>query len=362
MTIREMRGTPPGPRGRAQEVAIGAVAGAVALTVGVGVGLRWLVAGELAWQTVLGVLGLVAGVFLMGLALRPAGTLARALVLAFVVVTVWTMAPALVATVVPPTVHGMGAPLGVGLDAREITFETEDGVRLWGWYVASRNGAAVVLRHGSGSTATDLLSHAAVLAESGYGILMTDARGHGLSEGVAMDFGWFGDLDTRAAVSFLVAQPDVDPARVGVVGLSMGGEEAIGAAGRDARIAAVVAEGASARTEQDKAWFEDEYGWRGWLQLRLEWLQYALADIISPAAKPVALATSAAAMAPRPVLLITAGERPDEANAARFIQTAAGDHVSVWTIPGVGHVEGLARSPEMWRQKVLPFLDVALRG
>jgi pimeloyl-ACP methyl ester carboxylesterase len=32
-----------------------------------------------------------------------------------------------------------------------------------------------------------------VLAEHGYGVLLFDARGHGLSEGTAMDFGWYGD-------------------------------------------------------------------------------------------------------------------------------------------------------------------------
>jgi uncharacterized protein len=45
-----------------------------------------------------------------------------------------------------------------------------------------------------------------VLARHGYGVLLFDARGHGRSEGRAMDFGWFGDLDVSAAVSFLVAR------------------------------------------------------------------------------------------------------------------------------------------------------------
>jgi hypothetical protein len=73
-----------------------------------------------------------------------------------------------------------------------------------------------------------------------------------------MDLGWFGDEDVGGAVSFLVAQSRVDD--IAAVGLSMGGEEAIGAAATDDRIATVVAEGATKRVSGDKAWLPDEHG------------------------------------------------------------------------------------------------------
>jgi hypothetical protein len=62
----------------------------------------------------------------------------------------------------------------------------------------------------------------------------------------------------------------------------MGGEEAIGAAAGDSRIAAVIAEGALARTDADKAWLSEMYGIRGGLQLALEWVQYSVADWLTP--------------------------------------------------------------------------------
>jgi pimeloyl-ACP methyl ester carboxylesterase len=364
MGNQEEIGMPNGVGGRGWAIAA-LLGGSLALVIGVGVGLRWLVAGIVSWQSIIGGLCLLAGVGLVAAGTARVGCGRSrsvrigliAFALSLVAVSVWTLSPAVIATVVPPTEHGGLTPADLRLEAREVTFLTRDGVTLWGWYVPSRNGAAVVLRHGSGSTASDVLAHAVVLAERGYGILMTDARGHGLSEGAAMDFGWFGDLDIEAAVSFLVARAEVDPGRIGVVGLSMGGEEAIGAASSDPRIAAVVAEGASARTEEDKAWLEDEYGWRGWLQLKLEWLQYAVTDLISPASRPVALATSAADMAPRPLLLVTAGERPDESHAAGFIQSVAGDHVLVWAVPGADHIGGLDVAPAAWEEEVVGFLD-----
>ena len=119
------------------------------------------------------------------------------------------------------------ADRGIAFD--DVTFTSADGVRLSAWYVPSRNGAAVVLRHGATSTRSDALDEAVVLAGHGYGVLATDARGHGDSGGAAMDWGWYGDLDTAAAVTYLSQRPEVDADRIGVVGLSMGGEEALGA-------------------------------------------------------------------------------------------------------------------------------------
>lgn len=55
-----------------------------------------------------------------------------------------------------------------------MTFRAADGVRLSAWYVPSRNGAAVVLLPGAGSTRTAVLGQAAVLARHGYGALLTD--------------------------------------------------------------------------------------------------------------------------------------------------------------------------------------------
>ena len=68
-----------------------------------------------------------------------------------------------------------------------------------------------------------------------------------------MDFGWYGDRDVNGAVQFVARQADVGNGRILAVGLSMGGEEAIGAAASNPRICGVVAEGATGRTAADRA-------------------------------------------------------------------------------------------------------------
>jgi pimeloyl-ACP methyl ester carboxylesterase len=322
--------------------------------------------GAVTWQSVaaIAVLAGAIGLTVLGLrrvtaGMRPVpGMIAAALMTVAVAVLVWTFTPAVIATNVPHTDHPR---LLQGLDGQEVQFLSADDVRLWAWYVPPIDGRVVVLRHGAGSTAADVLNHASVLVDNGYGVLITDARGHGRSEGVAMDFGWYGDEDIAAAITFLSRQPEVDDGRIAVVGMSMGGEEAIGAIGSDDRIRAVVAEGATARGDADKAWLEDEYGWRGWIQLKLEWLQYTLADLLTGADEPESLASSARRALPRPILMITAGLAPDEANAARFV-AAGNENVTIWTVPQAGHIQGITTAAEEWERVVVEFLDQALEA
>jgi pimeloyl-ACP methyl ester carboxylesterase len=186
-------------------------------------------------------------------------------------------------------------------------------------------------------------------------VLLVDARGHGESEGTAMDFGWYGDLDIRAGTDYLGSRPGVE--RIGLLGLSMGGEEAIGAAAADRRISAVVAEGATARTARDKEWLSDAYGWRGWVQEQFEYVQYGLTDLLTEASPPTSLATATARATATSFLLIAASTMPDEVHAATHMQAAAPERVSVWTVDGAGHTGGLRTAPAEWESQVVDFLE-----
>ncbi len=346
--------------------AVAGVGGTAALGVGAGVAVRWLPRTGPSWTALLGLCLVVAGVVLLGYALRLAWVLLRRwwrLVLVPIVPVVLTVASSLmigvVATVVPPTSLAASTPADEGLTFRAVRMTTDDGVLLAGWLVPSRNGAAVVVRHGSGSTRTAALTQAGVLGRAGYGVLLVDARGHGRSGGRGMDFGWYGDQDTTAAVDFLTGAERVAPGRVGVLGLSMGGEEAIGAAAADPRIGAVVAEGATARTAADKAgWLPG--GVNGTLQRGIDAMTYGFTDLLTPAAPPRALPDAVRGAPGTSFLLVTAGDLPDERRAADAIAAAAPDRVSVWTVPGAGHTEGLRTAPRQWSSRVLGFLDAHL--
>lgn len=175
-----------------------------------------------------------------------------------------------------------------------------------------------------------------------------------------MDFGWHGDADIAVGIAFLVGRDEVDENRLAVIGLSMGGEEAIGASGSNQRIRAVVAEGSTARTAADKEWLSDQYGVRGWIQERIESLQYWLTARLTSATPPMALRAAVAQSATTRYLLITAGDVADEATAAAHIAGAAPDRVRAWSVPDAGHTDGLAVAPEEWERRVIEFLTDVL--
>jgi len=94
-------------------------------------------------------------------------------------------------------------------------------------------------KDGGGGTAV-----AKMLARLGYAALRFDFRGCGESEGergrvICMEQ----VRDTRNALSFLAARPDIDPKRIGVVGQSFGAAVAVYAAGVDRRVAACISSG-----------------------------------------------------------------------------------------------------------------------
>ncbi len=353
---------------RVRRVSAAFVAGLAAVVIGVGIGLPHLVKGGPAGLTVAGLLALIGGLpsAVAGAAglvvasrrlLRPV-TVAALLAVSYV--TLWSWAQGLAATNVPPSELGAARPDDFGIAYRDVEVPTPDGETLAGWYVPPTDGgAAVVLVHGAGSTRSNVLDQLVVLAEHGMGVLAIDARGHGESTGRAMDFGWYGDLDIDGAVSFLAAQPGVDPDRIGAVGLSMGGEEAIGAAGTNPRLRAIVAEGATGRTAPDRAWLSDEHGWRGQLQEGVEWILTRTTDLLTDASPPMTLRDAVVASSPRPILLIAAAGRPDEVAAGRWLQAARPDAVTLWVAEG-GHTEGLDRQPEEWTSTVVEFLSAAL--
>ena len=264
--------------GRVSIGAIGALVAAIGGLIAVGFALAFFVRKVHGWRRVLAVPVLIVVGYAFYL---PLGI-------------------AVYATHPPRAALGASTPADVNLPYRDVEVTAADGVTLSGWYVPSGNEAAVVLLPGSGSTRTSVLDHAVVLARHGYGVLLFDPRGHGGSEGDAMEFGWYGEQDISAAVDFLQQQPDLDPHRIGAVGLSLGGEEAIGALAADSRIRGVVAEGATNRVLADKAWLADAHGLRGRIQLAVDSVTYGLTALLTDAPAPISLGDAVAAGHPAP--------------------------------------------------------------
>ena len=116
------------------------------------------------------------------------------------------------------------APSDVGLAGVEtVTFPTEDGLMLGGWFVPSRSAVAsgtVIVFNGNAANRAYRAPIAAALRDHGYQVLLFDYRGYGGNGGVPTEAGLL--EDARAARAFLLGRADVYPSRLVYFGESLG--------------------------------------------------------------------------------------------------------------------------------------------
>jgi MYXO-CTERM domain-containing protein len=239
----------------------------------------------------------------------------------------------------------------LGVPHEDVSFTTADGLELHGWYIPSRNGAAVIAFPGRNGSQRQ----ARMLARHGYGVLLFDRRGEGESDGEPNSWGWGGDADVKAAIDYLQRRPDVDDDRIGGIGLSVGGEMMIETAAETDELAAVVSEGAGARSIHEEMDYD------------LPALDKALGTLVS-VSKSAAIAVSSNRMPPAnlrdlagrtkaPLLLIAAPHSGHGEELNRGYAAAAGDAATLWEIPESHHVGGLQARPEEYERRVMAFLD-----
>ncbi|HEX5622644.1 MAG TPA: CocE/NonD family hydrolase [Solirubrobacteraceae bacterium] len=244
----------------------------------------------------------------------------------------------------------------LGVAYEDVSFETGDGLELRGWYIPSRNGAAVIAFPGRNGPQKP----ARMLARHGYGVLLFDRRGEGESEGEPNAWGWGGDEDIKAAIRYLQSRPDVEPGRSGGIGLSVGGELMLEAAAETDDLAAVVSEGAGARMYSEEM-REDMPARDRPIMAVSAWVKQASIAVFSNQSPPTDLRNLVGRIAPRPLLLIAAPKLGVGEELNRGYVRAAGDSATLWEIPESRHVGGMAARPAEYEQRVVGFFDEALR-
>jgi hypothetical protein len=244
----------------------------------------------------------------------------------------------------------------LGAAHEDVTLSTSDGLELEGWYVPSTNGAAVIVFPGRKRSQ----EHARMLVGHGYGVLLLDRRGEGASEGEGNMSGWGGERDIFAAIDFLRAQPDVDPDRIGGLGLSVGGELMLQAAAQDDRLAAVVSEGAGTRSVEEQV--QDFPMSKTWPLLPGMAFKTGALALFSNTMPPPRLTELVPEIAPRPTMFIWAPNGGNVETMSPRYHRLAGPGSEIWEIEDAPHIEGIATHPEEYERRVVAFLDDALLG
>ena len=272
-----------------------------------------------------------------------------------VVVVYVVLVPFYAAYVFTHVARGFVPEADLGVPHENVSFTTSDGLELEGWYIPSKNRAAVIAFPGRKGPQRQ----ARMLARHGYGVLLFDRRGEGASEGDPNTFGWKGDRDLRAAVAFLQSRPDVDPDRIGGIGLSVGGEMMLEAAAEPDALRAVVSEGAGVRSIRESVAMTDT-------RKRIEGsLVHAVVTpavaLFSNSRPPPSLDDLVGRIAPRPVFLIYATPgQGGEAELTKVFYDAAREPKTIWRVPGAGHTGGIEARPEEYERRVIAFFDDAL--
>ena len=306
-----------------------------------------------------GVATLVAGTWLLGLAIvliwrmwvvrrsgprslwrrcaRAVGALAITLALLLLVVL-----PVGLGTVQTHRLqHSSTGPVPPGYT--DVEFVASDGVELSGWYHSSTNGAAVLLVPSASGTRDSVRAHADLLVKHGYGVLAYDARGSGASGGVRNAYGWGWNADVLGGVRFLSSQRGIQRAHIGAIGLSTGADVLIETASAQVdgggRLAAIVADGATARSAGDLAPLEPTLtDTLSDLPLRVTFGVISLLSGTRPGPPLRQLAAESRLSGP-PMLFVATGSIPQEIPLSRRYATAA--KAQLWTLPRIAHTRGI---------------------
>jgi uncharacterized protein len=241
----------------------------------------------------------------------------------------------------------------LGAPYQPVSFQSRDGLRLDGWFVRPRNGAAVIVYPGKKGTQR----HARMLVRHGYGVLVFDRRGEGTSEGDPNALGWGFDDDLRGAIAYLRSRDDVDPNRIGGLGLSVGGEAFLQTAAETTALGAVVSEGAGYRSVRENAL---RMSLRKVPEVAFTGVMTAGTAVFSNRLPPPNLKTLVGRIESTPVFFIYATKGAGgEDNNPDYHEATPGPK-QIWKIE-TSHTHGLSARPREYERRVVGFYDRALR-
>jgi dipeptidyl aminopeptidase/acylaminoacyl peptidase len=236
-----------------------------------------------------------------------------------------------------------------------ITITGHGGTRLAGTFFPGASRATIVLSHGYGAHQGEMVPWADFLVRAGYSVCTYDMRARGGSGGDAITLGALEQHDLRAVVDHLAARPDVDPGRLGALGLSLGGAVTLMAAARDPRLKAIVDDcGFSDIASAIGTAYEQFIGLPAFPFAPLSVLIGEFRTGLSlRQSRPVDIVGR---IAPRPLLIIHgADDREIPVAHSERNHTAAGHPKELWIVPGAAHAQSLEIAGPEYERRVVAF-------
>ena len=263
-------------------------------------------------------------------------------------------------------------PDEAGLSYVPVQFTSRDGLELAGWYVPGAPGPAVILVHGRGASASHMLLHAKALEHYGCASLMFDLRAHGRSEGDTCTFGVREAGDVLAAVDYLRSLPEIDPRRIGALGVSLGAQAVLRAAAAggegdewmvdtDTRervppLCAIVLDGLGPLTLSDCDFSASP--WQRFVVQPFSMLLDPLTNWMSGIFRPESTLDVLKRLS-CPLLLISTGAGVEQANNRRFY-AAAHPPKALHEMPQALHAAAVLQEHKDYREQMMHFFQMYL--
>jgi alpha-beta hydrolase superfamily lysophospholipase len=241
------------------------------------------------------------------------------------------------------------------LNFQEITFQSRDGLTLFGRFVRSKNHATLLLLHPLNSAGSKMLLYAEFLARAGYGVFMIDLRAHGSSDGDTSTDGWREADDVAGAVDYLLHRPDVNGQKIGALGISLGAQAVLRGALKTDCLRALVLEGLGPVTLSDHGGRPRSL--RRWLHYPFHWIYYRVYEFMIRG-RDTSVTEAIGKIAPRPVLLIASGEKDIYFN--RIFFQAAGEPKELWELPEGEHAAAILHDSQAYIERVVKFFNRTL--
>jgi fermentation-respiration switch protein FrsA (DUF1100 family) len=252
-------------------------------------------------------------------------------------------------------------PADLGLAFEDVAVRTPDGLKLVGWFLPSPGQPTIIVQHGYKDSRGTMLGVAAMLGRHGYAVLVQTVRAHDSSDGEVVGLGSREMDDLHAWWQWLVARADVDPQRVGIFGVSMGGSLVLQYAAQNQQLKAVVADCAFSSitdTVETSVKFFTGLPPFPFAPLILFWVERELGvDASSIDAKQWV-----GRISPRPVFLLQGGaDVVVSPESGKRLFEAAREPKELWFEPGIGHTQFLEKRPVEFERRVVAFYDRYLR-
>jgi hypothetical protein len=248
-------------------------------------------------------------------------------------------------------------PADDGLQFIDAGVTTPDGLKLVGWYIPGTNGATIMFVHGYKNDRSSMLGSAAMFHRHGYGALILSLRAHDRSDGERITFGHLELQDMDAWYRFASLQPGIDPRRIAIVGVSMGGAISIQYTAKNPNIAALVAD--SAFSSMDDTISTSVEHFTGlppfpFASLIGFWVRESTGLTREEADAKAAIAK----ISPRPVFLMQGGaDTTISPNSGQLLYDAAGQPKELWFDPALDHAKFFDQRRDEYEKRVVGFID-----